>query len=129
MHDVTFTHMGKSIDLLKHKEYLCRLKPKCHHGVHAVTFTCTLSLSHTEVAALRRFSWISSGCPRVFGSEASYRRRSQGRWWSRGPTPPVGASKACPRLGGCGHPVAPLRLCFVVPCCSGKIMTLAFVLS
>ena len=39
MHAVTFTHVGKSIDLLKHKEYLCRLKPKCHHGVHAVTFT------------------------------------------------------------------------------------------
>src|SRR3954471_3597603 len=36
MHDVTFTHVGKSIDLLKHKEYLCRLKPKYHHGVHAV---------------------------------------------------------------------------------------------
>ena len=38
MHAVTFTHVGKSIDLLKHKEYLCRLKPKCHHGMHAVTF-------------------------------------------------------------------------------------------
>src|SRR3954466_15825774 len=84
-------------------------------------------ISLLVVAVLRRFSWISSGCPRVFGSEASYRRRNQGRWGSRGATPPLGASRACPCLGGCGHPVAPLRHCFVVPCCSGKIITLAFV--
>jgi hypothetical protein len=34
-----------------------------------------------------------------------------------------------PRHGGCGHPLAPLRLCFRLRHASGKIGTLAFVSS
>src|SRR3954470_14905939 len=67
------------------------------------------------------------GLFRVFPSEASYRHMNQGRWGSRGPTPPPGAPRACPRLWGFGHPVGSLRLYFMVQCCSGKIITLAFV--
>src|SRR4051812_13808335 len=50
----------------------------------------------------------------------SYRHRNQGQWGSRGPRPPCGRHQGLPVPRGCSQPVAPLRLCFVVPCCSGK---------
>jgi hypothetical protein len=46
------------------------------------------------------------------------------------PTPGLGVAKGWPApWGGCGRPLAPLRLCFGLRLVSGKICTLAFVSS
>ena len=84
-------------------------------------------ISLSVAAALQRFSWISSGSPRVFGLEASYRRRNQGRWGSRGPTPPPGASRSCPRLGGAATLWPPSSSASWFHVAPGKLITLAFV--
>src|SRR3954470_7929644 len=72
-------------------------------------------ISPSVPAALQRFLWISSELFRVFGSEDSYKRRRQGRWRARGPTPPMGATRAGPRLGGCDY-VVNVSIIFDVPC-------------
>ena len=84
-------------------------------------------ISPSVAAALWNFSWISDCLSRVFASGGLYRRRRQGRWPARGPTPCPGAAWAGPHQGGCGHPVAPLRLSFWLHESSRKIGTLAFV--
>ena len=53
----------------------------------------------------------------------------QGRWSTKGTTPGGGVSRAGCATLGCGRPDSPLRLPFGLRVASGKILTLAFVLS
>ena len=72
-------------------------------------------ISFAMVAVLWDFSWISDRVFRVFDSEASYRRRGEaGRCteWAHHAQVRPGLARA---WGGCGHPVALLRLSFYLP--------------
>jgi hypothetical protein len=90
----------------------------------------TLSISR------RRWRWRLAVCflengsgLRVFSSRRIYRRKGNVRRWTRGPHHAPARPRGGPHHGGCGRPLAPLRLCFGLRLVSGKIGTLTFVLS
>jgi hypothetical protein len=73
--------------------------------------------------------WKIDRVLRIFLSRRIYRRKSDVRRWTKGPHHAPAQPGGGPCHGGCGRPLAPLRLCFGLRLVSGKIGTLAFVLS
>ena len=64
---------------------------------------------------------------KISASGASYRRRGEAGRWPGVPHPAQVRPRVGPRLGGCGRPVAPLRLSSRLRVLLGEIFTLAFV--
>ena len=78
-------------------------------------------ISSTMVAALWNFSWTEADCFRVFVSERIYRQKRRREAVPGGPTPCPGTARPGRAWGGCGHPVALLRLPFWLPGSSGLL--------
>jgi hypothetical protein len=73
--------------------------------------------------------WKIDRALRVFSSRRIYRRKGNVRRWTRGPHLSPAWPGGDPCHGGCGCPLAPLRLCFGLRLISEKIGTSAFVSS